>query len=596
MGGEMEQTDVVIIGAGLSGLLACKYMKAAGLSSIVFESTDDIGGVWKYRETSNGKGGVTISTVSTSSKTVNEFSDFPMPEDYPPFQKHTQVFQYLNDYVDHFELRDLIRLNHEIVRVSRLEDGWETEDGEGKVYRSKYMIVSSGMHQYPNKTYEADERFQNATLNMMHSSEYRRLTDEFFGKDILIVGGGETASDMAVEMTHAANTVTMSVPNGQWLFPAVTPVKVHTNNSRRATMVSDTFSSRIRRLVDPPFATYESSLDTKAHFTSRTFVSWGGKNGHGIAEWENDAPYYGQFFNKNANVVQLVHRGLIDPKRKINMVDGNIVEFSDGSKKKIDLIIFCSGYHTKFPFFEGERYNTAINNHFKFTLHNDDHTLAFIGFARPLVGSFMGLSEMQSLYISKIFSGELTPPEKAVRDETIKQEKIFQALVFSSTTNRIDGLVNFQSYMDEVATLAGVRPNYWKLFLKSPVKWYYAVSAAHNNCQFLLHDESYHEEIFRRYRQYHGDNLKVSAHVYALIVNMFPALFSGENKIVIGIKSFFSNIVDFILIALLSPILLYRILFPIDKRWKRKKRQMIESNRARDLLDQVGAKRIADVE
>ena len=86
-----RQFDVVIVGAGLSGMLACKYMKAAGLSCIVLEATDDIGGVWKYRETPNGKGGVTISTVSTSSKTVNEFSDFPMPDDYPPFQRHTQV-------------------------------------------------------------------------------------------------------------------------------------------------------------------------------------------------------------------------------------------------------------------------------------------------------------------------------------------------------------------------------------------------------------------------------------------------------------------------------------------------------------------------
>ena len=73
----------------------------------------------------------------------------------------------------------------------------------------------------------------------------------------------------------------------------------------------------------------------------------------------------------------------------------------------------------------------------------------------------MGLSEMQSLFVSKLFSGQLTLPEKAVRDEAIAQEKLFQALIFSETTNRIEGLVNFQSYMDDLASLAGVRPNYW---------------------------------------------------------------------------------------------------------------------------------------
>lgn len=591
-----QEFDVVIVGAGLSGLLACKYMKAAGLSCIVLEASDDIGGVWKYRESPNGKGGVTFSTVSTSSKTVNEFSDFPMPDDYPPFQRHTQVFQYLNDFADHFDLRPSILLDREVVRIDKAGATWTTRDSAGDTYQSSKLIICSGMHQFPNKSYEQDTRYRDASLSMMHSSDYRRLTDDYFGKDIVIMGGGETASDLAVELTHAANSVTMCVPHGQWLFPAVTPVEVRTNSARRATMVSDTFSSRVRRLVDPPFATFESRLDTKAHFTSRTFERWGGKNGHGIAEWQNDAPYYGQFFNKNASVVQLVHRGLIEPKRTIRAVTGNVVEFCDGSKKRTDIIIFCSGYITRFPFFADEKHGGAINDQFKFVVHNDDPSLAFIGFARPLVGSFMGLSEIQSLFVSKLFSGQLVLPEKAVRDEAIAQEKLFQALIFSATSNRIEGLVNFQSYMDDLASLAGVRPNYWKLFLKSRVKWYYAISAAHNNCQFLLHDERFHDEIFRRYRNYHGDNLKVTSHVYALIVNLAPTLFNGKSRVVTAIQRAIRTVVEYLLILLLSPVLLFRILFPLDDRWKRKKLRMVRSDRASMLLERASARRASDMD
>lgn len=591
-----QEFDVVIVGAGLSGLLACKYMKAAGLSCIVLEASDDIGGVWKYRESPNGKGGVTFSTVSTSSKTVNEFSDFPMPDDYPPFQRHTQVLQYLNDFADHFDLRPSILLDREVVRIDKAGATWTTRDSAGDTYQSSKLIICSGMHQFPNKSYEQDTRYRDASLSMMHSSDYRRLTDDYFGKDIVIMGGGETASDLAVELTHAANSVTMCVPHGQWLFPAVTPVEVRTNSARRATMVSDTFSSRVRRLVDPPFATFESRLDTKAHFTSRTFERWGGKNGHGIAEWQNDAPYYGQFFNKNASVVQLVHRGLIEPKRTIRAVTGNVVEFCDGSKKRTDIIIFCSGYITRFPFFADEKHGGAINDQFKFVVHNDDPSLAFIGFARPLVGSFMGLSEIQSLFVSKLFSGQLVLPEKAVRDEAIAQEKLFQALIFSATSNRIEGLVNFQSYMDDLASLAGVRPNYWKLFLKSRVKWYYAISAAHNNCQFLLHDERFHDEIFRRYRNYHGDNLKVTSHVYALIVNLAPTLFNGKSRVVTAIQRAIRTAVEYLLILLLSPVLLFRILFPLDDRWKRKKLRMVRSDRASMLLERASARRASDMD
>ncbi|NKB33108.1 MAG: NAD(P)-binding protein [Pseudomonadales bacterium] len=583
----MLETDVVIIGAGLSGILACKYIKNAGLDCIVFEGTDDIGGVWKYREEPNGKGGVMLSTVSTSSKSVNEFSDFPMPNEYPPFQKHTQVWKYLNDYADNFELRERILLNSEIHVTKKEGDRWISTDNNGENYKSKYLIVCSGMHQFPSKPYLDDPIFENATFQTMHSSEYKRIKEEFLGKDVLIYGGGETGSDIAIELTHAAKSVTMAIPNGQWLFPSITPVRIPTNESDSAPMVADTFSSRLRRLVDPPFATYDSRLDTMAHFTSQTFIKWGGKCGHGISEWENDAPYYGQFFNKNSNVIQMVHRGQITPKGKIKAVAGNTVEFIDNSKMDFDLVVFCTGYKTRFPFLKDSGLNSNINDQFKFCLHNDDQSLAFVGFARPLVGSFMGLSEMQSLFVSKIFSQEIPVPDREFRDKSIMEDKVFQGLIFSGTTNRINGLVNFQSYMDDLASIAGVRPDYWKLFFSSPTKWFYAVTAAHNNCQFLLHDESYHDEIFRRYKMYHGSNLRVSTHIYALIVNIFSGWWSTKYRPFHFVFRSLAFVFRCLLIIIFSPVLLYRIFYPLDIRWKKKKHRMLENNKAMEMLEQM---------
>jgi hypothetical protein len=132
--------------------------------------------------------------------------------------------------------------------------------------------------------------------------------------------------------------------------------------------------------------------------------------------------------------------------------------------------------------------------------------------------------------------------------------------------------------------------------LKSPVKWYYAITAAHNNCQFLLHDERFHDEIFRRYRNYHGDNLKVSVHIYALIVNMAPTLFNGKSRVVTAMRGAISTVVDYLLILLLSPVLLFRIFFPLDERWKRKKRRMIRSDRTGLLLERARAKRAPELD
>ena len=93
--------DVIIIGAGWSGLLACKYMKQNNLNVLVLEGRDDIGGIWKYSDDPNVVS-VTKNTHTTSSKCLTEMSDYPMPKSFSSFPHHSNIFKYLNDYSNNF--------------------------------------------------------------------------------------------------------------------------------------------------------------------------------------------------------------------------------------------------------------------------------------------------------------------------------------------------------------------------------------------------------------------------------------------------------------------------------------------------------------
>ena len=88
-----EIFDVAIVGGGWSGIIACKYMVTNGLNTILYEGTDDVGGVFKYRPDATDVGGVIQSTHTTTSKSVTEMSDFPMPDDYPSFPSHKQIYK-----------------------------------------------------------------------------------------------------------------------------------------------------------------------------------------------------------------------------------------------------------------------------------------------------------------------------------------------------------------------------------------------------------------------------------------------------------------------------------------------------------------------
>lgn len=551
---ETQHLDVAIIGGGWSGILACKYMTQNDLKSLAFEGSDDIGGVFKYRETVTDAGSVMKSTHTTSSKTTTEMSDYPMPHSFPSFPSHEQILNYLNNYVDHFNIRDKIILNTKIISVVKKNDVWVLEDSHGKHYQSKYLIVCSGVHQHPDMACLTDEKFKDATVKKMHAAAYKKITPEFEDKTILIYGGGETASDVSAELCHVAKQVFLSIPHGQWFLNRYKQQGEHMNDP----FVLDSYSSELRWLLDPADQGFYAE-----YFAQKN----GGFCGHGIEEWRSPAPYLGQFVNKSAHINHYLTLGSLIPKGEVTHVKGDLATFSDGTKAKIDIIIFCTGYKTIFPFIKDEKYIKPINERFKFVFDNDDPTLAFIGFTRPVIGSIPTIAEIQSMYAGKIFSQKLMLPNKETRNKIIENDKKYQHKQFSKTSCRISGLVNAGVYLDQLGDLAQVTPDYFKLLIKSPSKWIAAISAPYNSCRFHLNDESQHERIFDTFKnRTHSLILNERFQfVKILLFNLFPSLFI-ERKMTKGSKiaskciSLIDNLITTLLWIVFSPVILYRII------------------------------------
>lgn len=115
-----EPKRVAIIGAGISGLTACKFILSKGLIPIVLDARGKIGGVWN--ETLK-------STSLQTPKHMFQFSDFPWPksvtEDYPTY---SQVLDYLRSYAEHFGLLKYIRLNSKVLTIEY--EGFSDEEIE----------------------------------------------------------------------------------------------------------------------------------------------------------------------------------------------------------------------------------------------------------------------------------------------------------------------------------------------------------------------------------------------------------------------------------------------------------------------------------
>jgi dimethylaniline monooxygenase (N-oxide forming) len=519
--------DVIVIGAGWSGLLACKYCVGEGLKTVVLESRDSIGGVWAYTDDQR-IGGVMKTTHTTSSRCVTEMSDFPMPTDYPTFPSQEQIRAYLEAYCARFSLNEHIRFNQRVTRLSKRGALWQITTTDGSQWFAPRVIVSSGLHQFPNDV-SGDDRFRGYSGIFRHSATVKEIPTEWSGKTVVVWGGGESGSDVASEASKVASRVYYCIPNGEWFVPKVVDRWPTTSYRRRSpksswvcpapssqARVLDHTSSRLRLWLSPthkysPFI-YE-------------YVEWAfGANGHGQEAWRTAALYNRSFFNKSTEVLSRVESGHVVPKRDIASCQGKTVRFTDGTSAEVDAIITASGYRASFPFFdESVKAGTDPREWFKYIFYNEDPSLAFVGFIRPIFGSIPGLAEMQSRYVAKVFCGARQLPGLTERRATTEKDARFWNNHFRNTSLRIAGLVDHFVYSDQLARLIGCRPNFWALFFKSPRRWWQAITAPWSGCQFWLKDAEHHARIFETFRRYSDDRV-VQARIWLVLAPILPLL------------------------------------------------------------------------
>ncbi|MCS6929362.1 MAG: NAD(P)-binding domain-containing protein [Saprospiraceae bacterium] len=377
---------IAIIGAGCSGLTAIKGLIETGLENVVcFEKSDRLGGNWAF-SLEEGHSSVMETTHLISSKKMSQFSDFPMPADYPDYPSHQQVLAYFEAYAQHFDLEKYIRYRTAVERAEPV-DGlrWRLSLSNGTEEVFDALIVANGHHSAPRHP-EWKEAFRG---RYMHAHAMKTARD-LAGLRVLVVGAGNSGCDCAVEASRVAKQVDISLRTPQYIVPKFFMGKP-----------TDTFAASMSWLP-------RSIQNVLQRLCLR--IQIGRYRDYGLPE-PNFSPTHAHP-TINSELLERIRHGKIRPRPAIAEVKEQTVSFVDGAKVSYDVIIAATGYRIHFPFFRPELINWEDATHIPLYLrvfHPHYPTLFFIGLVQPQ-GCIWPLSEMQARLVARVLTGRVSLP------------------------------------------------------------------------------------------------------------------------------------------------------------------------------------------
>jgi cation diffusion facilitator CzcD-associated flavoprotein CzcO len=386
----LSKPSTAVIGAGISGLTAGKMLGDYGVPYTCFETSDRIGGNWAFGNP-NGHSSAYRSLHIDTSKNRLSFKDFPMPADYPDFPHHTQVKAYLDAYADAFGLLDRIEFGNGVAHAEpRPEGGWLVTDQSGATREFELLVVANGHHWDP-RTAEFEGSFDGESI---HSHHYIDPTDplDLRGKRILVVGLGNSAADIAVELSGKAlqNQVTLSTRSSAWIVPKY-----------MYGLPADKYFATSPHI---PLA-WQRKLVQKLQFLT-------GSNPELYGLPKPDHKFFEAHPTQSVELPLRLGSGDVVPKPDVARLDGSTVHFVDGTQSDFDVIVYATGYNITFPFFD-EEFLSAPGNRirlFKRMFKPGVADLVFMGFAQA-VPTLFPFVEAQARLLAAYAVGAYTLPD-----------------------------------------------------------------------------------------------------------------------------------------------------------------------------------------
>ncbi len=311
------RVDAYVIGAGPAGLAAAAEIQRRGLRAVVLERADGVGSSWR---------GHYDRLHLHTPRHLSGLPGLPIPREMGRWVARDDLVRYLEAYAAHHRLE--VRLRCAVSRVDRGPDGrgWSLTTADGEVLTAPYVVVATGFNHIPRKP---DLPGLDGYRGRVLSSREYRSGAEFAGQDVLVVGTGNTGTEIAVDLSeHGARRVRIAV--------RTVP---HIQRRNAGPWVAQYGGILIRRL---PLRVADRVAALVARATTPDLTA------HGLPRPDTGlltrVVRDGTIPVQDVGIIDAIRHGKVQPVAALEALDGDEVVLADGSRIAPDVVLLATGY------------------------------------------------------------------------------------------------------------------------------------------------------------------------------------------------------------------------------------------------------------